>query len=270
LNPKSVEEGVNLQAAIKLDPTLRKEVAEKVGFNDFERCLFCGMCTAGCPFSGLREDIDPRKFMRQIALGMREEVLNSQFMWLCTVCERCTMNCPMNVNMAMVVHAIRGKFGIKPPGDLMYQCRAVGGSKSLMITMADWLKSGRIKVDPALNPEPVTYHDPCNLGRKEEIVDQPRIILSSVCADFRDMRPGGRYNYCCGNSGGALLAPEHDELRMSMGKLKAEQIKETGARIVATACLNCVEQLEEINKKYDLDVQVKYVHELVDRALVGS
>jgi len=259
-----------LLATKKLDPTLRNEIAEKVGTKDFERCLFCGMCTAGCPYTGLREDLDPRKFMRQIALGMREEVLKSDYIWLCTICERCTMNCPMNVNMAEVVHAIRGKFGIKPPGDLMFQCRGIGGSKSLMITMANWFKNGKIKVDPSCNPEPVTYHDPCNLGRKDGIIEEPRFILRKVCADFREMRPGGRYNYCCGSSGGALLTPEHDALRISMGKLKAEQIKETGAKIVATSCQNCIEQLEEIKKEYDLDIQVKYVHELVDSALVGD
>ncbi|HAP93081.1 MAG TPA: hypothetical protein DCM26_00455 [Desulfotomaculum sp.] len=259
-----------MQAVPKLDPNFRKEVEEKVGSADFERCLFCGMCTAGCPYTGLREDLDPRKFMRQIALGMREEVLKSDYIWLCTICERCTINCPMNVNMAEVAYAIRGKFGIMPPGDIMFQCRGIGGAKSQMRVMADWIKSERIKVDKSRNEIPVTYHDPCNLGRKEGVTEEPRFILSSVCTDFRDMRPSGRYNYCCGSSGGALYAAEHEALRISMGKLKAEQIEGTGAKIVATACQNCVEQLEEIDKAYNLGIEVVYIHDLVDRALITS
>ncbi len=258
-----------MTAVTCLDPDFRREVEEKVGSKDFERCLFCGMCTAGCPYTGLREDLDPRKFMRMVALGMREDVLKSDYMWLCTICERCTMNCPMNVNMAAVVHAIRGKFGIRPPGDLMFQCRGIGGAKTQMIAMAGWIKSGRVKIDKSRNSLPVTYHDPCNLGRKEGIIAEPRFILENICADFRDMQPSGRYNYCCGSSGGALLEAEYDALRISMGKLKAEQIQQTGAKIVATACINCVEQLEEINRVYNLDVQVVYVHELFDRALIG-
>lgn len=261
---------VVLQAVRKLDPTLRKLVAEKTGFNDFERCLFCGMCTVGCPFTRVAGDLDPRKFMRQIALGMREEVLNSRLIWLCTICGRCTLHCPMKVDMAAVVHAIRGKFGIKPPGDLMYQCNGFGGAKSLMLTLADWLKKERVRVEPSRNPEPVTYHDPCNLSRKEGVTEEPRFILGKVCADFREVVPGGRYNYCCGSSGGALFAAEHDRLRLSMGELKALQIQKTGAKVVATNCQNCIEQLEEINREYNLGVAVKYVHELVDRALAAG
>ncbi|OAT81262.1 (Fe-S)-binding protein [Desulfotomaculum copahuensis] len=254
----------------ELDFSFKVEVSEKIGSIDFQSCVFCGMCTAGCSYAGLRPDLDPRKFMRQIALGMRDDVLGSAFMWLCTICERCTINCPMDVNIAEVVQSIRGKFGIRPPGDLMLQCRATGGSKSLLKNMAGWLEKGLIKVDPGRNPDPVTYHDPCNLGRKEGVVDEPRYILSRVCADFREMTPGGRYNYCCGSSGGALFSSEYDDLRLAMGRLKAEQIEKTGAAVVATACLNCYEQLEKISNKYGLGVQVKFVHELVDQAIVPS
>lgn len=252
----------------RLEPEFKDEVVRKIGSNYFQACLFCGICTAGCAYSGLRKDLDPRKFMRMIAFGLREEVMNSAFMWLCTICERCTIHCPMGVNMAEVVQTIRGRFGVRPPGDLMLQCRAIGGAKTQMAVMARWLKEGLIKVDPGRNPEPVTYHDPCNLGRKEEVVDEPRFILGKVCADFREMLPGGRYNYCCGSSGGALMVEEYDEIRLAMGKLKAEQIRQTGAGIVATACLNCHEQLERIVEKYSLGVKVMFVHELVDRALL--
>ena len=252
----------------RLEPEFRDELIQKIGSNFFQACLFCGLCTAGCAYAGLRPDLDPRKFMRQIAFGLREEVMGSAFLWLCTICERCTIHCPMGVNMAEVVQTIRGRFGIRPPGDLMLQCRAIGGAKSQLALMARWLRDGLLQVDPGRNPEAVTYHDPCNLGRKEEVVEEPRAILRQVCADFRDMTPGGRYNYCCGSSGGALLVEEHEDIRLAMGKLKARQIQETGAGIVATACLNCHEQLEKIAAQYDLKVKVRYVHELVDRALL--
>lgn len=251
-----------------LDPGFKEEVIQKIGSNYLQACLFCGICTAGCAYSGLRKDLDPRKFMRQVAFGLRDEVMNSAFMWLCTICQRCTMHCPMGVDMAGVVQAIRGRFGIRPPGDLMLQCRAVGGAKTQLTALARWLKDGLLKADRGRNPETVTYHDPCNLGRKEQIVDEPRYILREVCSDFREMSPGGVYNYCCGSSGGALLAEEYDEIRLAMGRLKAEQIRETGAGIVATACLNCHEQLEKICAHYQLEVRVMYVHELVDRALL--
>lgn len=252
------------------DLEFKKEIMRKVGSGNLQSCYFCGTCTAGCAFSGLRSDIDPRKFMRQVALGLREEVLNSSFIWLCTICERCTIDCPNKVDMAEIVQVIRGRFGIRPPGDLMLQCRAYGGAKSQMIRTQRWIKEGLIKVDPERNPEPVTYHDPCNLGRKEGLVDEPRYILSRVCADYREMKPGRQYNYCCGSSGGALFSEEYDKLRLAMGKLKADQIADTGAKIVATACLNCYEQLQKIAECYSLDVRIVFVHDLLDQALVSG
>lgn len=254
---------------VQMDFDFKKEVLTKIGTtpSSFQNCFYCGTCTAGCAFSGLRSDIDPRKFVRQVVLGLRDEVLNSSFIWLCTICERCTINCPNEVNIAELVQVIRGRFGVKPPGDLMLQCRAIGGAKSQLAAMERWLKEGLVKVDRGRNPEPVTYHDPCNLGRKEGMVDQPRYILSKVCADYREMKPGKQYNYCCGSSGGALLSEEYDSLRLAMGKLKAEQIQETGAKVVATACLNCYDQLLKISEWYELDVRIAFVHELFDQAL---
>jgi len=260
--------GGNLETLTVTDSSFKGEVVERLGSDIFMTCYFCGSCTAGCAFSGLRRDIDPRKFIRQVILGLREDVLNSAFIWLCTICERCTIECPNGVNMADLVQAIRGRFGISPPGDLMLQCRAYGGAKSQLAQTVRWLKEGLVRVDPGRNPQPVTYHDPCNLGRKEGIVAEPRFILNKVCADFREMKPNGKYNYCCGSSGGALLSEEHDSLRLAMGRLKAEQILKTGAGIVATACLNCHDQLKKIAEMYSLDIEVVFVHELLDRAII--
>lgn len=92
-----------------LDPTLRDDVADVLGSYDFSNCLTCGMCTAGCKYSDLHEDQDPRKFIRKVALGMREEVMNDPFVWNCTMCERCTVECPMGVNIAAITRTFRGK-----------------------------------------------------------------------------------------------------------------------------------------------------------------
>lgn len=105
-----------------LDPNFKNEVISKMCTEknpfDFNNCLTCGMCTAGCPFSDVHDNADPRKFLRQIALGMKDEVLKSTFIWACTMCGRCTMECPMGVDVATTVRTIRGNFGLKSPGFL--------------------------------------------------------------------------------------------------------------------------------------------------------
>lgn len=100
-----------------LDPTLRDEIAAIVNGYDFSNCLTCGMCTAGCKYADLMEDQDPRKFIRKIALGMREELANDPFVWNCNMCERCTVECPMGVNIAALTRTFRGKTPV-PPGHL--------------------------------------------------------------------------------------------------------------------------------------------------------
>jgi Fe-S oxidoreductase len=83
-------------------------VADLLQNYDFAQCLACGMCTAGCPYSDIHENQDPRKFLRKINLGMEKEVFADPYIWYCTMCERCTIECPMKINIATVVRSLRG------------------------------------------------------------------------------------------------------------------------------------------------------------------
>lgn len=130
------------------------------------------------------------------------------------------------------------------------------------------IKEGKIDLDPKAVPERVTYHDPCNVARSGWIVDQPRQILRSFVKDFVEMHPHGIQNYCCGGGGGLVPLNETHDFRMEViGKTKAEQIRATGADIVATPCANCKKQLREIVDHYGLPVQIAGVHEMVLRAI---
>lgn len=104
--------------ATKLDPKFRDEIAALLKNNDFSNCLACGMCTAGCVYSDVHEHQDPRKFLRKIALGMKEEAWNDPYIWYCTMCERCTVECPMGINMAFIVRNLRGQ--LEPKGYLQH------------------------------------------------------------------------------------------------------------------------------------------------------
>ncbi len=69
-------------------------------------CLTCGACASGCPATGL-EGMDPRKFIRMVALGLDEEITNTPWVWMCTMCKRCTYVCPMNIDIAAIVYETR-------------------------------------------------------------------------------------------------------------------------------------------------------------------
>jgi Fe-S oxidoreductase len=130
------------------------------------------------------------------------------------------------------------------------------------------IQSGKVRLDPNIVTERVTYHDPCNIARNGWIIEQPRNILKSFIPNYVEMTPNGRDNYCCGGGGGLVSLDEIQPFRMEIsGKTKAKQILATGAEIVASPCANCKKQLRELMEYNKMPVQVVGVHDLVLRAI---
>lgn len=82
-----------------------KEILPEGG--NLNLCLTCGACSSGCPATGL-DGMDPRKFLRMAALGMDEEIKNSDWPWMCTMCQRCIYVCPMKIDIPQLVFNARG------------------------------------------------------------------------------------------------------------------------------------------------------------------
>ena len=100
-------EGVEALEVSRLDPTFCDELASQPGGEHIRRCFACGTCVAGCPVSEVAPEYSPRKIVRQILFGMREEVLSSPLIWYCLACYRCTARCPQGVNFTDVMRALR-------------------------------------------------------------------------------------------------------------------------------------------------------------------
>ena len=133
----------------------------------------------------------------------------------------------------------------------------------------DHIKAGRLQFDKSKNPQPVTYHDPCNFGRSCDIVEEPREILKATCQDFREMYPNRGENWCCGGGGGLSAMDTILEFRMEVsGKKKMEQIRATGAKYVAAACSNCKRQLIQLMEYHKEDIAVGGVHDMLSRAIL--
>lgn len=140
--------------------------------------------------------------------------------------------------------------------------------ESSVITMLRYIKEGRIKVDPTRNTEPVTFHDSCNNARSCGLFEEPRELLSLTCTDFREMYPNRAENYCCTGGGGAMSMSEYTPRRLHSARIKAEQLKATGAKVVVTSCHNCVDGLSDLIRHYKLDMKVTQLVNLVANALV--
>lgn len=140
--------------------------------------------------------------------------------------------------------------------------------RSILTLIEEYLDRGRLRPDPEKNSERVTLHDPCNLVRWGGVSEPQRRILRRVVREFVEMTPNRANNFCCGGGGGMLSMSEFGERRLLSGKVKAKQIRRTGAKIVATPCHNCADQLIELSRHYELGIEVKAVSELVYAALV--
>ncbi len=126
---------------------------------------------------------------------------------------------------------------------------------------------GRLKVNKDTIMGPVAYHDPCNLARYGGVIEQPREIVRRLTSNYVEMEPHGEWNFCCGGGGGLSATGEYGHIRLEIGRCKADQIKATGAKTVITNCYNCRTQISELNRKYELGVEVKSIVEAVAESL---
>jgi len=134
--------------------------------------------------------------------------------------------------------------------------------------IAEYIRSGKIKLDKSLNKEIFTIHDPCNLVRNGGLMEEIRFVVNSAVENLVEMTPYGKDNFCCGGGGGALAMSEYNDRRLKIGKIKADQIANTGAKIVITPCHNCVDQLTQLNHTYKLGVKIMTISEVVANALI--
>jgi heterodisulfide reductase subunit C len=103
----------------ELDPTFKFDVAHEPGGEQIMRCFACGTCTASCPVREIDEKFNPRRIIRMVLLGMRHEVLSSDFIWLCSTCYSCQERCPQDVKITELMSAICNlavKSGYLPAG----------------------------------------------------------------------------------------------------------------------------------------------------------
>lgn len=90
-----------------MDMEFKNQVASRPGGEKITNCFMCGTCTAGCPVSCLNGGYNPRKIVRMVLMGMKEEVLSLPELWQCSQCHVCVAHCPQDVRFADVMRVLR-------------------------------------------------------------------------------------------------------------------------------------------------------------------
>ncbi len=96
-----------------------------------DACLQCKKCTNGCPVAGFTSP-SPSEIIKKLQLGAGEELLDSEIIWVCASCATCFSRCPMEINMAEVMDALRvlaeAKGAAKPEGNAPLMNRLLLGT----------------------------------------------------------------------------------------------------------------------------------------------
>ena len=96
----------------------KNEVKKIPGGERITLCFQCGTCTADCPIARFSDTYRPRKILRMAQLGLKNEVLSSDQLWLCAACYTCVDHCPQDVEISSVIRALRNiavREGYAPP-----------------------------------------------------------------------------------------------------------------------------------------------------------
>lgn len=87
------------------NPEFAKKVIE-AGGNTLNLCFQCGTCTGSCP-SGRQTAFRTRKLVRRAQLGLKDDIMDSDDLWLCTTCYTCYERCPRGVEIVDIIMALR-------------------------------------------------------------------------------------------------------------------------------------------------------------------
>jgi heterodisulfide reductase subunit D len=131
------------------------------------------------------------------------------------------------------------------------------------------IEEGKLKINhSSLKNISITYHDPCYLGRANDIYDEPRLILKKLTGNFVEMHRHKSFALCCGAGGGQMFK-EAEKGDKEIFIERTEDALKTGAEVIATACPFCMTMLTDGLKYKNKEEEVKNldIAELIAQSL---
>ena len=128
---------------------------------------------------------------------------------------------------------------------------------------------GNLKITPeSLKNVTVTYHDPCYLGRANDIYSEPRSIIKGLTSNFVEMDRNKSFALCCG-AGGAQMFKEAEKGEKEVFIERTEDALKTEAKVIATACPFCMTMITDGLKYKNIEEEIKNldVAELIAQSL---
>ncbi len=129
------------------------------------------------------------------------------------------------------------------------------------------LQKGQLKLkDGGQSLGKTTFHDPCYLGRHNDIVEAPRFVLEKSGAALSEMPHHGKQSFCCG-AGGAQMWKEEEEGTARVNITRFKEAQDIGAATMAVGCPFCLTMMTDASKEVGSEMQVLDIAEIVAEAL---
>jgi Fe-S oxidoreductase len=126
--------------------------------------------------------------------------------------------------------------------------------------------AGRLKLKAGSSQAQLAFHDPCYLGRHNDIVDAPRQALKSVQGGLTELPRSGKKSFCCG-AGGAQMWKEEENGAARVNETRFEEAAQAGVQTLAVGCPFCMVMLNDAKNAASSEMQVLDVAEIVAAAL---
>lgn len=135
--------------------------------------------------------------------------------------------------------------------------------------LQELIDEGRLTVEDgqAFKGKRITFHDPCYLGRGNEIFEAPRRVLEKLDAELVEMKRSKQNGFCCGAGGGQMFK-DAEPGNKEVNDERTEEALDTGSQYIATGCPFCHLMMNDgvKNKERSSDVEVKDIAEMIAQA----
>ena len=91
----------------KIDYNFYKDIARQPNGEGITKCLSCGTCSSTCQVFSVNPAYNPRKLIQKAVLGLKDEVLKSEMIWICARCHSCLEKCPKGIRPGDIIMALR-------------------------------------------------------------------------------------------------------------------------------------------------------------------
>jgi Fe-S oxidoreductase len=130
------------------------------------------------------------------------------------------------------------------------------------------VESRKLKINQSAS-EKITFHDPCYLGRHNQIIDDPRLAIHHTHSNLIEIPQHGKDSICCG-AGGAQMWKEEEEGNQRVNARRFQEAQATGADTLAVGCPFCMVMLNDARKDTGSEMQVMDIAEIIASQLIEN